>query len=54
MDGHTAAKLIKRMLPWFDNNTLQSYSLEHFIDKYGEMVFDDYIYHLNEMGKTDK
>ncbi|MDA3781371.1 MAG: ATP-binding protein [Bacteroidales bacterium] len=43
MDGHTATKLIKECCPDLTIIAQSAYSLEHFIDKYGEMVFDDYI-----------
>ncbi len=43
MDGLTATKLIKSYCPDLPIIAQSAYSLEQFIDKYGEMVFDAYV-----------
>lgn len=43
MDGFTATKLIKECYSELPIIAQSAYSIENFIDKYGEMVFDDYI-----------
>ena len=43
MDGLTATKVIKACCPDLPIIAQSAYSLEHFTDKYGEMLFDNYI-----------